>query len=677
MRAGFYPNIAINGIKQNKRLYVPYILTCAGMVMMNYIISFLSMSTTLDYIGGGYVVRSMLSLGIVIIVIFSVIFLFYTNSFLIKRRKKEFGLYNILGMGKKNLGLVLFWESLICSLISLVIGLVGGIAFSKLAELGLINMLGEEIDYDLSISFGAIFVTLCVFAVIFLLIFLNGIRQIHTNNPIELLKSENVGEKPPKANWLLGLLGVVILAAAYYIAVKIENPLSALTWFFVAVAMVIVATNLLFISGSVLLCRILQKKKGYYYKANHFVSVSSMMYRMKRNGAGLATICILATMVMVMITGSGCLYFGAEDSLSSRYPNDIGITARVENIQDFLDNDKAKLETTVDEVIAKNGLEVVDKGGYGHAVIASIFEGDTIMTDYQTLGNINIMDTDKVRNVYFVALDEYNEVAEEKISLGPNQTMVYTERCKYDYDTMTIQNGNSFEVVEKLDDFPVLGEMKANVMPSIVFVIRDYDAIESLSRLEYNGLKMLNCKWYMGVDIKDNPDGEIEASKEIAAAMQELKNDNVYSYSTESLEANREDFYGTYGGLFFLGIMLSIVFIFATTLIIYYKQISEGYEDQSRFEIMQKVGMTKQGIRRSIRSQMLTVFFLPLSMAVIHLAFAFPMIRNLLMLFSLQNLPLLLLVAALSVLSFGIFYIVVYKITTGAYYKIVSGARSE
>ena len=306
-----YPRLAVNSIKKNKRLYLPYILTSAGMVMMFYIISFLANGNALDNVTGGNIMQQTLTFGYIVIAVFSLIFLFYTNSFLIRRRKKEFGLYNILGMGKWNLGRVLVWESIVVSLISIVSGLFCGILFSKLAELAMIKVLHAENNFTLNIEWKSVEYTAIVFAAIFLFLLINTLRQIKSSEPIELLKSESAGEKAPKANWIFALAGFLILIGAYMIAVMVQSPIESLLWFFVAVVMVIVATFLLFVSGSVAFCKMLQKNKKYYYKTNHFVSVSSMTFRMKRNGAGLASICILCTMVLVMITSTTCLYTGS------------------------------------------------------------------------------------------------------------------------------------------------------------------------------------------------------------------------------------------------------------------------------------------------------------------------------------------------------------------------------
>ena len=318
MKKGIYSRLALTGIKKNKKLYIPYILTCIGMVMMFYIITFLSSSDMMMNYPGGETMRGILGFGVYVIGFFAVIFLFYTNSFLVRRRKKEFGLYNILGMVKRNIARVMLWETLFIGAFSIVLGMALGVLFSKLAELVMVNIMSMDVTFGVTIDYKAIYYTVVLFAVIFFLILLNSLRQVHLSNPIALLHSENAGEKPPKANWFFAVLGVLILGCAYYLAVTIKDPVTTLAAFFFAVIMVIVATYLIFISGSVAFCKILQKKKNYYYKTNHFVSVSSMSYRMKRNGAGLASICILCTMVLVMISSTVCLYLGKEDSLRER-----------------------------------------------------------------------------------------------------------------------------------------------------------------------------------------------------------------------------------------------------------------------------------------------------------------------------------------------------------------------
>lgn len=680
MKFTFYPKLAIMGISKNKKMYVPYILTCIGMIMMFYIISFLSYTPVLDTMRGGPTLKMIMNLGSWVIGIFAVIFLFYTNSFLIRGRKKEFGLYNILGMGKFNIGRILLWETILIAASSLVVGLFLGVVLSKLAELGLVNIILGDISFDFYVSLETIIQSIVLFCIIFCIILLNGLRQVHLSNPVALLHSENVGEKPPKANWIFGVLGFLLLIVAYYLSVSIEAPLAALIWFFAAVVMVIIGSYLVFISGSVLFCRILQKNKAYYYKPNHFVSVSSMVYRMKRNGAGLASICILGTMVLVMITGSACLYFGAEDSLHRRYPRDIASDITVNSIENLKDEDIETLRTKLEAILSDNHVKPTDILDYRTATITGLVKNGILDVSVNT-NSFNTQTYDELRQIYFIPLEDYNRVMGEEHVLEGNEILLCSVRTDYKADTFTIKDGTSFTIVKKVDDFIGSGNMAMDIIPSIIVILPDYELLGNLLDIkDYNDNKMLRLHWYCSFNTLHDSEKEIDLKNQIRGLfrsidIEEHKEGIIYSYYIESLEENRSDFYSTYGGIFFIGIMLSIVFIFATVLIIYYKQISEGFEDQSRFEIMQKVGMSKKDIKKNINSQMLTIFFMPLIAAVLHLAFAFPMIRRLLMLFNLRNLPLLLSTAGISVLIFAAFYTLVYRITSNAYYSLVSGKK--
>lgn len=541
MKFGLYPRLALAGIRKNKRLYIPYLLTCTGMAMMYYIIIFLQHNEMLDGMRGGTTASTILALGGWVVAIFACIFLFYTHSFLLRRRKKEFGLYNILGMGRHHLVRIEIWETIFVAIGTTAAGLLCGIAFSKLAELGLMNLMHGSISYVFSISAPAIMATLLIFGVIHLLLLLRAAVAVGRTSAIQLLQSEAAGEKPPRANWFLGLLGVILLGVAYYMAVTIKEPLMALALFFVAVVLVILATYLIMISGSVLLCRQLQKNTAYYYNPRHFVSVSSMAYRMKRNGAGLASICILATMVLVMLSSSACLYFGAEDSLKATYPHEFALEVWLENSADM-----PKLQEALTKAGAAYGVNVWEKG------------------------------------------------------------------------TVEPGSGNT---------------------------------------------------WSAAFDTGLSQEQQLALSRAIDEALGDT--DITWNYFRSYRAEAADDFYGTYGSLFFIGIVLSVLFICAAVLIIYYKQLCEGYEDQPRFAIMQKVGMTAADIRRSVNSQLLTVFFLPLAGAALHMAFAFPMIRRMLLLFELHNTGLFIATALVSFAVLAVVYTLVYKATSNAYYRIV------
>ena len=678
MKINFYSRLAFEGIRKNKRLYIPYIVTGAVMAMMYYILSFLAESELLRHMKGGSTLRTILPLGVIMVAFFSFIFLFYSNSLLIRHRNKELGLYNILGMDKGNLGRIMFWESIMVAAMSILSGLVLGIAFSKLAELGMVNLLNHEVGYTLRIDMGSVVRTGKVFGCIYLVLLIKSVIKVRRSNPLQLLHSSTVGEKPPKANWLFAIAGAGLLVYAYYLAVSIEQPLAAIISFFAAVLMVIVATYLLFISGSVVFCRILQKNKRYYYKANHFVSVSSMAYRMKRNGAGLASICILVTMVLIMVSSTLSLYVGAEDSMAQRYPSDIGIRISFDRTDQFHEQTFSRMRQNIQKRVPAQE-DVIE---YAVAEVAGLFTDSGIIIDQKTYAQSHTVDYNKVGYLQIMSLDQYNRLMGTDFVLNKDECLLHGFRTEYKGETFCIEDGTPLKVKGILDDMYDSGYTSMQVVPTITLVTADFDAVvEPIEPLRNAvGDPVIYFNWYYNFNMDASPEEEMAACDLLRSEMSKIlivEWNRDYIYSVEGVEENRVEFYGLYGGLFFIGILLSIVFLFATVIIIYYKQISEGYEDRKRFEIMQKVGMTKKEIRRSINSQVLTVFFLPLVFAGLHLAFAFPLVWKLLQLFNLNNLPLLIVVTIVCFLVFGLCYALVYKITAGAYYKIVSGAKEK
>ncbi|MCQ2446204.1 MAG: FtsX-like permease family protein, partial [Clostridia bacterium] len=649
MKLTLFPRLAWLGIVKNRRLYVPYILTCAGMVMMFFIIQSLSYSPSLDAIPHTGDIRTVLGLGKFVVAVFALLFLFYTNSFLIRRRKKEFGLYNILGMDKGGICRVLFWESLFSAVISLAAGVLFGIALSKLAELGLMNAIHGAIDSKFHVSGKAVGMTFGLYGAIFLLLLLRTVFDVARFRPAELLKSENIGEKPPKANWLLALLGAGILAAAYYLAVTIKSPLTALVLFFVAVIMVILATYLLFIAGSVTFCRLLQKNKRYYYKKNHFVSVSSMVYRMRRNGAGLASICILSTMVLVMVSSTASLYFGMEDTIRARFPRENEMLIHVDSLDKLMDGTPALVKECYEEVFTAHGVTPANERENVYATIAGLQKGNAFSPDAAGEQFNAIQSYDNIRVLYFFTLEDYNEAMGTSLSLGEEEALIAEIRCTYDESTLSI-GGVTLDVIGKTELLPV-GQANSEILPAIEIIIPSYESIRTLSAVTYESSDepMLEMCCYYGYDLPETDAEETAAvfreGKEKVLTRKEFQfKDGSAAYSAGCLAAEKDDFFTTFGGLFFLGILLSILFIFAAAMIIYYKQVSEGYEDQARFAIMQKVGMSHEDIKRSINAQILMVFFAPLAFAGLHLSFAFPLIWKILRLFNMQNLGFVILV---------------------------------
>lgn len=683
MKKGFYRTLAWTGIKNNKKLYVPYILTCMGTVMMCYIISFLGTSPTFAEIQGGETVQAFLGMGFGVMAVFSLIFLFYTNSFLIRRRKKEFGLYNILGLGKRHLAKVMILETLMIAGMTILGGLFFGILLSKFSELFMIKILEGTVTYSFTIEPESIKNTVILFLGIFLLVFLNTLRQIHLTNPIQLLHSEQAGEKPPKANWVVAILGLILLAGAYYIAVSIQDPVTAIVAFFLAVVMVVLATYLLFIAGSVTLCRILQKNKRYYYKTNHFVSVSSMVYRMKRNGAGLASICILCTMVLVMVSSTTCLYVGAEDSLRNRYPRNINVDVLMNETEFFDDTNTEETKSRIQTVLDENKAEAEGVLEYRTAAFGGMIEGNQIDLNSEKLNSaINV---ENIWQIFVVSVSDYNRLMGKNETLLPGEAIVYTTKeMTYEEDTIQIEECDTIKIVGRANEFVDNSVDSMQIFPTMYLFVPDVgEVIEPLKNLTWgnDNSPLVSFHWYYGFDLSCEDETQMRIQDQISDKIDQLKSSidesSYFHFTIEGVAKDRADFFGTFAGLFFLGIFLGIVFVFAAVLIIYYKQVSEGYEDQSRFDIMQKVGMTKTEIRKSINSQILTVFFLPLITAGLHLGFAFPLIKKILLIFGLTNTSLLIITTVSCYLVFALFYMFVYRATSRSYFTIVSGMRSE
>jgi len=667
MKRNLYPKLAWHGIMKNQKTYLPFLLTSVGITMMYYIVAYLTYSKSIYEMHGGQEMQMILSWGTAVIAIFAAIFLFYMNSFLMRRRKTEFGLYNILGMGKWNIARILLWQNLMLFMVSLIGGLGLGIVLSKLSELCAAKMLGNSSPLGFTIEPNAVRNTVLLTAVSYALILLYSLGQIHVSKPIALLHGEKTGEKPPKARWLLALIGAVLLGVAYYLSITIKEPMAAFSTFFVAVLLVILATYLLFICGSVALCKILQKNKRYYYQLWHFVSVSSMSYRMKRNGASLASICILSTMVLVMISSSLCLYVEAEDSLRQRYPRDIEITINASS-------DIDAMQQIISDVLQENQLAAENELEMTTLSIAGLLDGNHVLMNLNDNDSVYI-DYDKVLMMGIFTLDEYNRLAGASETLADGEILIHMFRKPYDYDTIQLGEMTPLHIKKQVDEFIPDGNAAVSVSATMYLIVRDDAALQGIYNMqkETYGTAASILEYQYAFDIQADVDTEIAVLKEIENRFSTaVYNDvNLHNYSCRSLEEQRSSFYALYGGLLFLGILLSIVFLFGTVLIMYYKQISEGYEDAARFEIMQKVGMTKSEIKKSINSQILTVFAAPLLAAGVHTAFAFPMVKRLLILLGLTNTPLLVCITVISFLIFAVLYILMYKLTSHSYYQLV------
>ncbi len=681
MNFGIYPKLALEGIKKNKRLYIPYIFTCIGMAMIYYIVIFLNTSETVAQIPGGDETALLMMFGAWVIAIFSTIFLFYTNSFLMKRRKKEFGLYNILGMGKSNIGLIIFFENLFIYAITLIGGIFLGIVLSKLSELIIVRLVHGTVNFAYSISGKSVESTLCIFSIIFALLTVYSMLSVKSNTAINLIKSQNAGEKPPKTNWVFGILGIAVLVGAYVLALSVNNAIQSLSMFFIAVIMVIIGTYLLLISGSVMICRILQKCKNYYYQKKHFASVSSMAFRMKRNGAGLASICILSTMVLVTISTTSCIYFGSKNTIENRYPFEFNTCYNIDGTSEVFDSYINKIKSTVKENLSAANATQTTKIEYKYADSAGLYINGFVKLKYD---NQSLMDSEVMNNplytYVFISQKTYNELSGKNISLNEGETVLCTENHEQFADTINFEDLVELKVVDVDNELMAKSGEEVDVVPTVYIVVTDMEkTVEPLTSLMYRDEKIVTY-WYR-YDFNTDLDKESQINlenamkKSISNTVKEF-GDATISYRIHGRASNEEEYYASTGGIIFIGIMLSVIFAVAAALIIYYKQLTEGYEDQERFTIMQNIGMTKKEIKGSINSQMLTVFFIPLLLSCCHLAFAFKMIRLILILFGITNIGLFAIITGISVVAFSLLYVVFYSATSNSYYKIVCGSIS-
>lgn len=658
MKKMFYSTLAVTNIKKNRQTYIPYILSCIGTIMMFYIMASMRHNPGLNKIIGGENLKIILNFGIYVIGFFSIIFLFYTNSFLIKRRKKEFGLYNILGMEKKHISKVTFFETLYVGILSLGIGIPGGVLLSKLMFLLLLKIVDYQVQFGFEISFKALIATLVLFSGIFLVSFLNTVRQVHLSKPIDLLKGGQVGEKEPKSSWLLAVIGAICLGIGYYIALTTKSPMTAMSMFFFAVIMVIIGTYALFISGSIYILKLLRKNKKYYYQTKHFTTVSGMIYRMKQNSAGLANICILATVVLVMLSTTVSMYIGMENILRTRYERNVIVSGQSMTKAQIKQADKI-----IEEVTGKMGIKPKDTIHYSSIDLYMQRKGNDFTVYDEGDNALTIAD---ISSVNVLSLGEYNKIMGENKTLSQGEVLLYTIKGEIKENNLKIGD-KSFSIKERLKDLNISKRDSSILTEGYCIVVYDENIQSQLLPMDKNRKLIEGLSYNYGFDVQGDSSTQVALSTAIGSAL-EKAGLNVRS---ECAEAGRKDFYAIYGGLLFLGLFLGILFIMATVLIIYYKQISEGYDDKERFEIMQKVGMSREEVKKSIQSQVLTVFFLPLVLAGIHVAFSFKVIVKLLLLLNLTDVSLFATCTVATFLVFAMFYAAVYGLTARTYYRIV------
>lgn len=658
---GFYTRLAVTNIRKNSKTYFPYILASSATVMMFYNLLYLLLSKDVNSMHDSSTLSAVLGLGSIVTGIFAFILLLYINSFLIKRRKKEFGLFNILGMEKKHIARIMLLETVMIGLLCIGLGLIAGVLFSKLALLLLLKILAMNASFGFEVPLRAVSITVILFGAIFLINLVYNVFQVHVSKPIELLKGGNVGEKEPQTKWLIALTGAAALGGGYFIALTVKSPLAALNLFFVAVILVIIGTYCLFTAGSIAVLKALRRNKRFYYRTNPFIAVSGMIYRMKQNAAGLASICILATMVIVMVSSTVSLYIGLEDALRTNYIREISVSASNVTYDDIKQVDDAIAET-----VKIRGLSIHNPIRLLYASEAAVQDGNAF-TGVRSAG----FSSSGLSMLMFITAEEYHRIEGVSVELSEGEALVYIVKGKLPGETLDF-GGYSLNIRGRLDKMETIEEFSplknSMLAQSYVIVTADEQDLNRARQALNEGEEWLPGFQYNYLfDTK----ADRKAQADLVSSLQYVMRDLSVPVFVEGREASKNEFISLYDVLFFLGLFLGALFILGTVLIIYYKQISEGYDDKERFAIMSKVGLSRGEIKKTIRFQVLSVFFLPLIMAVIHIAAAFPVICKLLTIFNMTNVPLYAICTALTILVFAVCYAMIYSLTARTYYRIV------
>lgn len=670
MHKGIFSRLAKQNIRNNKSTYIPYMITCIFCIAMIYMMEFLRDCPTLDQaVRQADEVRMIVFTGEIVVEIFCIIFLIYSNSFLMKRRQKEIGLYNILGMERNHIGIVMFLETIITSIGSLAGGIAAGIIGSKLALLLLLKLLHIPSVLGFYISVKGIFTCLFMFGIIFLMILFLNLAKIHLSRPVELLRGNNTGEKEPAAKWLMALIGFICLGAGYYLAVTTESPIKAITIFLLAVILVMAGTYLLFTAGSIVILKFLRRRKSFYYRTGNFISISGMLYRMKQNAIGLASICILSTGVLLMISMTVSIYFGMNDIMLNRYPYDVDMSVTsiseeecqtaIEAFEKAIADNKVPVEKSVEEIY----LDIVCSKN-----------GDQILIKPTN----TIRNSDSVLVLSLLDQAEYERLTGISANLNDGEIFAWYPST-VQKDSVTVDE-KEFTVKKWMDKNPLTcGEDAVSDNAVLVVTDEDFKKFDEMRTEMYKGVSSApageDLTLHLGLDITGSETEKIEFGTPVMETVKDLKKSGGLSENAWIISGIRQQEYESYyadnGSLLFIGIFLGSLFLMGTAMIIYYKQISEGYEDQKRFEIMQKVGLSRREVRSSVRRQILMVFFLPLLMAMLHITMAFPMIRRMLLLFGMTNTKLFIGCTAGTVLIFAVVYGLIYLMTARSYYHIV------
>ena len=665
-----YRNLAGNALSKNKIIYVPYIISSMVMIAITFILSAISQDKQLRQVEGGVTLQIIMSVGIPIMLIIAFFFLMGVSRFVIKQRKKELGVYCILGMQKKHIIRLQFLENLYVYLLSIVSGTVIGFVIEKIVQLLFLKMYHLEADFSWNIQWKTLILITVAFAVFFLVFFIINAIGILTSNILEYMKEESKGEKQPKSKWILAIVGLIFLGSGYALSLNTKEGLKAIQYFGIAVALVIFGTFALFTAGSITLLNSLKKNKKFYYKTGHFISISGMLYRMKRNAANLATICIFATMVLVTMSSVTTLYSTINKLANEWYVTDFEITYVKAKTQ----AERDERESLLREAAEKTGVSIEQIYTYQSIDAFATVENGVISTapSYRS---------DDISHVFIITEDVYDYVHETKLNLAKDEVGLFTS-ASFSEDTIRFQPmTEDYELsdavspdfrVRRIDDIPKINTGGAVMMTNghYVLVVSDESVFESLKPY------MCESSWIIDTE-RERVLINTSSSKQAQLAMYDELDQNwpTYKYDWVTCKIDRVDeLMGLYGGLFFLGAFLSIAFLTITILNMYFSQLQQGYEDAKRFAIMRKVGLTRKEIKKSINSQIVVVFLLPLIVAVIHTAASYPMVNKILNLLGGCDASSFLLIVLICCLLFAVVYTIAYLFTRRTYLKMVSGA---
>ena len=653
--------LAVSNLIKNRKLYYPFALAVLLAVTITYLFYSLSLNPNIGKIRGGETISMTLALGMVVVTIASGIIVLYANSFVMKNRSKELGVYGMLGLEKRHLISMVFKELLIFGSLTLTAGLGLGALFDKLIFALLLKLMKMKVELVSTFQPIVFILVLIVFGAIFLgLIFINAFR-IARMNALQLSREKASGEKKGRFLGLQTILGLISMGAGYFLAVTVENPLNAVLIFFVAVLLVIFGTYLLFNAGITVFLQILKKNKRYYYQPNNMISVSNLIFRMKKNAVGLATIAILSTMVLVTMSAATSIFKGSETFKKVMNPHDFGITGQ--NVE------KEDINKLLDQYASDKGLTVTKKEVLTYSSFGVANQEGTKLTIFEKGQN-------RVQpKTVFMVFDQkdYENMTGQKLALSGKEVGLFTKNKELQGQKELTLNGQNYTIKEEIKKDFILEHVpnQYNILTSDYnyLVVPDLKAFLD----QYPNSSIFN-QYYGGMNVTASEEEQLKLADDYAKFLnnfnRELNKEGSYVYGSNLADSSAQ-MSALFGGVFFIGIFLSIIFMVGTVLVIYYKQISEGYEDRERFIILQKVGLDQKQIKQTINKQVLTVFFLPLLFAFLHLAFAYHMLSLILKVIGVLDATMMLTVTLSICAIFLIVYVLIFMITSRSYRKIV------